>query len=85
MALISTIMTILKDLSLGVHYYEIAMLLRESIFLNGLLWGIECWYDLKDSEIEQLEKLDRILLRKVLQVPFSTPSIFLHLDLGVTG
>ena len=83
MAIISTIMTILKDVSLGVHYYEIAVLLRESLIVNAMLWNIKTWYDLKDHEIEELEAIDRILLRKILEVPFSTPKSYLYLELGI--
>ena len=51
--------------------------------LSAILWNIESWYNLTDAEVEELQILDRILLRKILQVSKSCPSIYLYLDLGV--
>ena len=78
-----TIMTILNDISFGRHYYQIALLLRESLFINAMLWNIESWYNVTENEIDELEKIDRILLKKILNVPISTPSTLLYLELGV--
>ena len=63
---ISTIMAILNDISLGIHYFEIAVLLRETLFINSILWNIETWYNLLESEVEELELIDRMLLKKCL-------------------
>ena len=41
---ISEIMSMLEKTSVGVHYFKIAMLLRESIFLNSVLTNCELWY-----------------------------------------
>ena len=41
-------------------YFEIGFILRESFFLNAILSSSEVWYDLKKSEIEILENLDKI-------------------------
>ena len=84
MAAISVIMAILNDVSLGSHYFEMAMMLRESLFINSILWNIETWYDLKKSEIEEIEMVDRILLKRILGVPSSTQSALLYLELAVT-
>jgi 3-deoxy-D-manno-octulosonate 8-phosphate phosphatase KdsC-like HAD superfamily phosphatase len=61
------------SLSLGKHYFEIAMLFGESMFLNGILTNSEIWYNLSESEIKEFEDLDRLLLRRILQVSISTP------------
>ena len=37
-------------------YFEIAATLREFLFLNGILWNIESRYDLKETDITELEK-----------------------------
>ena len=72
-----------EDIYLGKHYFEIAAILRESLFVNGILWNIETWYDLKEREIEELEKIDKLLLKRILNVPISTPTALLYLELGV--
>ena len=82
-ASISVVMAILQETSLGNHYFEIASILRESLFINSILWNIETWYDVKQSEIEELEKVDRMLLKRILNVPASTPSALLYLEMGI--
>ena len=41
------------------------------------------WYGLKKSEIAELEALNKMLLRKILDTPISTPTEALQLELGV--
>ena len=75
-------MNILEKISLGESYFRIAMLLRESIFLNSVLTNGEVWYGLEKSDIKHLEDLDLILLRKMLNKPFSVPADAVYLELG---
>ena len=42
----------------------------------------EAWYNLTDTNIDTLEKLDNILLRKIFETGQSVPTAFLHLELG---
>ena len=63
---ISQIMNILETVSFGNCYYQIALSLREAIFLNGILTNADSWYNVTKGEIEQLEMLDRLLLRRIL-------------------
>ena len=80
--LISQIMNILETVSFGKSYFKIALILRESIFLNGILTNVEVWYGLSKSEIKELESVDRLLLRRILSVPISTCSEALFLETG---
>ena len=57
--------------------------MRESIFLNGILTNAEVWYGLKKSELKELEGLDKMLIRKILDTPFSTPTEAIQLELGL--
>ena len=77
-------MSILQEISFGKHYFEIAMLLRQTIFINKFLWDIETWYNVTEKEIEQLESIDKILLRRILGVPVSVPIALMYLELGIT-
>jgi hypothetical protein len=79
----SQIVNLLRDICLGEHYIEIALLLRESMFINSVLTNAEIWYLLKKEEIKQLEDLDKTLLKKILKVPFSTPGEAYFLELGI--
>ena len=81
--LISEIMSILKCVSFGSHYFEITKVLREARLINGILTNAEIWYSLGNSEIESLEKIDRTFLRQVFSVPQSISTESLYLELGV--
>ena len=80
---VTQIMDALERITLGSHYFRIALVLRESIFLNSILTNAESWYGLSAQHIEQLEVVDRLLLRKVLDTPISTPIEGIQLELGI--
>jgi hypothetical protein len=82
MGLVAQIMAMLNDISLGEHYFEVAMLLREAIFINGILTSIEVSYGLTKANIKSLENVDKILLRKFLAAHSKTPIEALYLELG---
>jgi 3-deoxy-D-manno-octulosonate 8-phosphate phosphatase KdsC-like HAD superfamily phosphatase len=77
------IVNLLSSICLGEYYMEIAMLLRESMFINGILTNAEIWYSVTKEEIREFEDLDRTLLMKILKVPFSTPGEAFYLELGI--
>ena len=76
-------MTLLESVTLGEHFFSSSILLRESKFLNGILTNCDIWYGLNNEEIKEFECVDRILLRKFLNAPISTPSESLYLELGI--
>ena len=43
----------------------------------------ECWHGLTLSHINQLEIVDKFLLRRILKIPSSTPTESMYLDLGM--
>ena len=49
--IIAQIKNILDNVSLGSYYLKIALLLRESLLINGYLTNSEVWYGLRTSEI----------------------------------
>ena len=83
LGIITQITSLLTNLNLGEFYIEIVILLRESIFINGILTNAEIWYNLSKDDIKELEDLDLVLLRKVMKVPFTTPTEAFYLELGI--
>ena len=71
--IISSIISILKELFLGELFFQTAMLFRNTLFLTSILLNAESWVNLTKGDIEELESLDRTYLRRVLEVPSSTP------------
>ena len=59
------IISMLKEVSFGVYYFEMALLFRNSMLINGILCSIESVYGFINTHIEQLERCDRILMRKI--------------------
>ena len=80
---ISNIMNILKEVSLGQYFFEVSLLLRESIFLSAILLNSETWVNLTKTDTEELEMLDETLLRRLLEAPAKTPIPGLYLELGI--
>ena len=82
LGIISQIMRILETISFWKSYFQIALSLREAMFINGILTNVEIWYGLTKAEIEQLELVDRLLLRRIFSLPMSTCTEALYLESG---
>ena len=82
LGIISEIMNILEKVTLGEYNFPTALLLRESIFLNGILTNAEIWYGISKAEIKALEDLDTSLLRKIFNTKSTIPAEALYLELG---
>ena len=72
-SIINEIMSILKEVSFGYHYFEIGILFRNSKLVNGIMCSIEALYGLATKHIETLEKLDRDFFRKLFKSGAATP------------
>ena len=81
-AKVAEIMAILREIPLGTFKIETGLLLRNTIFLNGILTSMETRYGLKREEIAALEKIDEHLIRNILSLPSKSPVYGLHLDTG---
>ena len=78
--IVSNIMDMLKSVSFGANYFEMATTFREAHLINGMLTSAEIWYGLQKNEVEELEAIDRMLLRRVLGAPDSTCKESLYLE-----
>ena len=45
---VSQIMKILENTCYGPYHFKVAVTLRESLFINGILTNSEAWYGIKD-------------------------------------
>ena len=80
--IINQIKEILQEILFGPNYFEIANLLRHSLFLSSVLLNSEVWYGLSVTDIEQLEQVDQALLKTILEAPSSTPKESVYLEMG---
>ena len=83
LGIVTKIMDILKTVSYGKKYFKMAVTLREAELINGMLTNSEVWYGISKEEINQLEEIDKLLLRRVFDAPISTCIESLYLELGL--
>ena len=76
--IVDKIFSILNDVFFGPYFFQAALILRDSL-LNS-----ESWYNMTDTDIKQLEAVDNMLHRRILETPKTTPISILHLELGTT-
>ena len=72
MGIVTKILDILKTVSYGRSYFEMATALREAELINGILTNVEVWYGITQPEIDELEAVDKLLLRRIMGAPDST-------------
>ena len=59
--IIAQIMSILESTMYGKYYFEVAMVLRNSLFLSSVLLNSEAWINLSKNNIRKLEQVDEML------------------------
>ena len=77
------IMSILKEISFGQYYFEIGLLLRTSLLLNGILYNTEVLHNLKQKHIDQLEECDKLFMRRLFEAEQGTPIESFYLECSV--
>ena len=79
---VSEIMSILSEIPFGKFKTEVALKLRESMLLNGMLFNSEAWHGLTSANVAALEAVDQQLLRSILNAHSKTTKEFLYLETG---
>ena len=81
-AYVSEIGAILSEFPFGSKKIQVGLMLREAMFLNGVLHSSEAWHGLKSTQIAQIELVDHHLMRTILGAHSKTPTEFLYLETG---
>ena len=76
-------MIILESTYFGKYTFEVAMVLRESLFLSSILLYSEAWVNYTDKDVRILEQCDEMLLNKILDCDSNSSNAMKYLDLGV--
>ena len=84
LGIINQIMQILDSTYFGKYFYEVAMVLRESLFLSSILLNSEAWINYTEKDVRKLEQCDEILLGKILDCEANTSNALKYLELGVS-
>ena len=81
---ISEIRALLSDMPFGHRRIEVGMMLRDAMFVNGILTNSEAWHSITAQNIEDLEVMDRMLLRNILGAHAKVQTEFVYLETGAT-
>ena len=76
------IMKIIQQTGFGTATVEIALVLGESLLINGMMTNSEIWHNITASEIEEFERVDRLFFQQLMGVPQSVPKPVLFLEFG---
>ena len=80
--IVNEILAILDEIPLGQYKISVGLELREAMLLNGMLFNSEVWYNVTEDEVKKLSEVDEFLLRKILNLPSTTPKEALYLETG---
>ena len=72
----------LKSLKLGKYYFEVGLLFLNVMLRSTILYACETYYNLKESEIRQLERIEETYMRKLVNTTRGCPIIQLYCELG---
>ena len=81
--IVKKICSILEDVPFGRLFFEVALILRNTLLVSTVLCNSEAWFNLSKAELNLLESVDTMLLRRILNTPKTTPKEILFLELGV--
>ena len=81
--IVKNILNMLEGIPFGKFYFEVAIILRNSLLVSSVLFNSEAWYNLTQAELNLIETVDIDLLRNVLKAPRSTPKEMFFLELGI--
>ena len=62
------VISMIKEISLGYHYFYIGLLLRETNVINSILFNSEVWYGLTVDQIDSLENVNILFMRKLFEL-----------------
>ena len=66
----------------GQYTFQVGKILTESLFIGSVLCNSEVWYNISLSEIVQLERAHKAILRMILGVGPKSPRHLLYLISG---
>ena len=77
---ISEIRALLSDMPFGHRRVEVGLMLRDAMFVNGILCNSEAWHAILEKHIEQFEVMDRSLLKYIINAHSKVQNEFLYLE-----
>ena len=79
---VSQIMSLVDQVTLGHYFFEVLLILRDSMFVSKLLLNAEVWYNISKRNYTRLEEIYNIFWRKSLNVIRTVPKESLYITTG---
>ena len=76
------IMNRLNSMHLQKYYFECSIILMNSMLRGTILYATDMYYNLKESELRHIERIEESFMRTVLQTSKGCPIVQLYLELG---
>ena len=67
------IISIIKEVSFGFHYFEIGLLFRNSLLINGIMFNLEVIHNLSTKHVDLLEDCDKMFMTNLFESEAGTP------------
>ena len=67
--IVQKIINILEGIPFGKLFFEVAIILRNTLLVSSVLCNSETWYNVTKAELDLLETVDVKLLRSILGAP----------------
>ena len=81
--IIRTMFSKLNSLNLQKYYFECGIVFLNSMLRSSILYACETYYDLKEAEVRQLERIEEGFLRELLKTSKGCPITQLYLEAGL--
>ena len=79
---VSQIISMLNQVSLGHYYFEIALVMRETMLISKIVSNSEVWYNISKDQYSKLERIDEMFIRRIFNLPISVPKESLYIETG---
>ncbi len=79
----SAVKTLITPNSVGSEYINVRLIMFECCLIASLLYGLEAWNSLSKSEYDDLEKIQGLILRRLLDLPQNTSYEGILIELGI--
>ena len=70
---INQILGHLENIAFGEFCFEMALLFRNSLLINGILYNMEAFHGIKNKHLDSIEECDKMLMRRLFNFPEGTP------------
>ena len=77
------IIQMLEKMSGGAFHFEIFEILRNALLISSILSNSKAWYGVTQSDTDQLEQVDEMLLRNLFLCSRNVPKDLLYLEMGL--